>query len=57
MPAEKKDAPAAAPVEETVSKAEYDRVIAEYEKLAKAFNKLMKQYNDMFVASLFTEDK
>lgn len=45
------------PVEETVSKAEYDKVVAEYGKLAKAFNKLLKSHNELFIASLFSEDK
>ena len=45
------------PVEETVAKADYDKVVSEYEKLVKAFNKLMKNYNDLFIAQLFTEDK
>ena len=42
--------------EETVAKAEYDKVVEEYNKLATAFNKLLREFNDLHLKTLFVEE-
>ena len=45
-----------APVAETVSKADYDKLAAEYQKLVNAFNKLLQEYNNLHVTLLLQDD-
>lgn len=57
--AEKTNTPSTevAPVEETVSKAEYDQLVAEYNRLSKAFNKALdfiaNNYVDRIARDIF----
>lgn len=41
--------------EETVSKADFDKLSADYNRLVNAFNKLLREYNDLHLAKLFEE--
>ena len=45
-----------APVEETMSKADYDKLAAEYNKVVAAMNKLLKEYNELHIQALFAEE-
>lgn len=42
---------------ETVSKADFDKVVADYQKLARAFNKLLQEYNNLHIAALLNDEE
>lgn len=56
MPETKAPKTEASVKEETVAKAEYDKIVSEYNKLATAFNKLLREYNELHLRTLFVEE-
>lgn len=42
---------------ETVSKADFDKLVADYQKLVGAFNRLLKEYNELHVSMLLNSEE
>lgn len=58
MPDKEKTTAAPAPnAPETVSKADFDKLVTDYQRLVKAFNKLLKEYNELHINALLNSDE